>query len=66
MIKAVQSQASMLAKQVSPKGDDIKPDKTEQTKDLDRVANIKEQIANGSYALKMDKTAEAIAQELLG
>ncbi len=66
MIKAVQSQASMLVAQVSPKNDGVETSQTNKIKETDRVTAIKEQIANGAYTLDMDKTIKAIAQELLG
>jgi anti-sigma28 factor (negative regulator of flagellin synthesis) len=66
MINVVQSQASLLVAQGAPKGANVKTENTNQTKETDRATAIKEQIANGTYALDMDKTVKAIAQELLG
>jgi anti-sigma28 factor (negative regulator of flagellin synthesis) len=66
MINAVQSQASVLVAQGASKGANVRTENTNQTKETDRATAIKEQIANGTYALDMDKTVKAIAQELLG
>lgn len=66
MIKAVQSQAALLAAKLSPKNDGEKKIEVEKTEKTDQVALIKEQIANGTYVLDMEKTAKSIASELLG
>ena len=65
MISKVNSQASVLASQVSPSGDSNqnKINKVE-TKEVDRVSAIAEQIKNGTYKVDMSKTAKAIAEEL--
>lgn len=39
--------------------------KTQETKALDRVSQIKEQIQNGTYELDMKKTSEKMALNLL-
>jgi len=36
-----------------------------ESKEMDRVESIKEQIKNGEYKLDSQKTAEAIAQDLI-
>ncbi len=36
-----------------------------QTKELDRVESLKEQIQNGDYKIDINGTAEAIAQDLI-
>ena len=36
-----------------------------ESKEMDRVKSIKEQITNGEYKLDSQKTAEAIAQDLI-
>ncbi len=38
---------------------------TQKTKELDRVESIKEQIKNGTYQLDMNKTAQAVSDELI-
>ncbi len=65
MIQAVQSQASVLASQVSQRSDKNEPVDIK-TKETDRVAALKEQIAQGTYAIDLDKTAKAVTEELLG
>ena len=39
--------------------------KTEETKKLSRVEEIKQQIKNGSYKIDIEKTAEAMTKYLL-
>ena len=39
--------------------------KTEETKKLSRVEEIKQQIKNGTYEINIDKTASALAKSLL-
>ena len=65
MISKVSSQASLLAKQVSQGRDESqnKINKIE-TKEVDKVGAIAEQIKNGTYKVDMSKTAQAIAEEL--
>jgi anti-sigma28 factor (negative regulator of flagellin synthesis) len=65
MIQAVQSQASVLASQVSQRSDKNEPVDIK-TKETDRVAALKEQVAQGTYAIDLDKTAKAVTEELLG
>lgn len=36
-----------------------------ESKEMDRVESIKEQIKNGEYKIDSQKTAEAIAQDLI-
>jgi anti-sigma28 factor (negative regulator of flagellin synthesis) len=66
MINAVQSQASVLASQVSQRGDNKNETIKIETKETDRVAAIKEQIASGTYAINLSQTAQAVTEELLG
>lgn len=65
MISKVNSQASLLAKQVSQASDkDHNKINKVETKEIDRVSTIAEQVKNGTYKVDMSKTAEAIAEEL--
>lgn len=66
MINAVQSQASVLASQVSQRGDNKNENIKIETKETDRVTAIKEQIAKGTYAINLSQTAQAVTEELLG
>ena len=43
----------------------VKTKKAEETQSLDRVAQIKEQVQNGTYQLDMKKTSEKMALHLL-
>lgn len=65
MISKVNSQASVLASQVS-QGSDKDQNKINkvETKEVDRVSAIAEQVKNGTYKVDMSKAAEAIAEEL--
>nr|WP_240332084.1 flagellar biosynthesis anti-sigma factor FlgM [Sulfurospirillum tamanensis] len=65
MIKAVQPQASVLASQVSQRSDKNEP-VIIKTKETDRATALKEQIASGTYAIDLEQTAKAVAEELLG
>ncbi|MBE0495211.1 MAG: flagellar biosynthesis anti-sigma factor FlgM [Campylobacterales bacterium] len=65
MIQAVQSQASVLASQVSQRSDKNEPVDIK-TKETDRVTALKEQITKGTYAIDLEQTANAVAGELLG
>jgi anti-sigma28 factor (negative regulator of flagellin synthesis) len=56
----------LVAQEAAKNANSVKTENTNQTKETDRATAIKEQIANGTYALDMEKTVEAIAKELLG
>ena len=43
----------------------VETKKAEETQSLDRVAQIKEQVQNGTYQLEMKKTSEKMALHLL-
>ena len=43
----------------------VETKKAEETQSLDRVAQIKEQVQNGTYQLDMKKTSEKMALHLL-
>lgn len=43
----------------------VETKKAEETQSLDRVAQIKEQVQNGTYQLDMKKTSEKMALNLL-
>ena len=67
MLKAVQSQVNASVMPVSRQNDkNEKLSSVEQTKETDRVAVLKEQVANGSYKLDTEATTKSVVEELLG
>ena len=65
MIAKVTSQASVLVNEVSPKRDNNVKTQNIQSKEVDRLSELKEQIKNGDYKVNLTKAAEAVAQEMI-
>ena len=64
MIGKVNSQAGMFVKEVSQGSDGNNKTQKAQSKEVDRLSELKEQIKNGDYKVDLAKTAEAVAKEL--
>lgn len=64
MISGLGSQGVNFVGNISPKGDEIKTEKTEEVLATDRVSLLSQQIQNGEYKVDTEKTATAVAEEL--
>lgn len=66
MISNVQSSNLAYVQNGLPKdGSSKSVEKTEKSEGLDKVSALKAQIENGSYKVDLNKTANAVAEELL-
>lgn len=64
MISGLGSQNTNFVSNISPKSEDIKTEKRQEVLATDRVSLLSQQIQNGEYKVDIDKTANAIAEEL--
>lgn len=66
MISNVQSSNLAYVQNGLPKdGSSKSVEKTEKSEGLDKVSALKAQIENGSYKVDLNKTTNAVAEELL-
>ena len=66
MISNVQSSSVAYVQNGLPKdGSSKSVEKTEKSEGLDKVSALKAQIENGSYKVDLNKTTNAVAEELL-
>lgn len=65
MISNVTAGSSAYLQQVTAKNERQESSPVLKTKETDKVETIKEQIKNGEYKFDLQKTAEAIAQDLI-
>ena len=64
MISKVQAGTSAYLQQVNSKNKKESSSVSE-VKEMDKVESLKEQIQNGDYKVDTEKTAEAIAKDLI-
>ena len=64
MISKVQVGASAYLQQVNSK-EKKESSLVSKAKEMDKIESLKEQIQNGSYKVDTQKTAEAIAKDLI-
>lgn len=65
MISNVGAGASAYMQQLASKDQKSEAKSVEKPKELDKVESIKQQVQNGEYKVDLQKTAEAIAKDLM-